>query len=110
MMTTRRKRIVERLEGAGPVYQAESPIAKARYSLIVSQDVLTVQTFGGTSEMEGKPSGVGDLVITECASWLTAATTPLTLELEDGTRVPFQVIGQQVVADQGDKYRIRILG
>ena len=88
-MTTRRKKIVERLKGAGTVYQEESPVVKVRYTLVVSQEVLIAQTFGGTSQMDGVTSAEGSLSIVEGESRAMDTWDPLILELEDSRRMKF---------------------
>ena len=59
MTTTRRKKIVEKLIGIGTVYQEESPVAKVRYALVVSQDVLIANTIGKSSQEAGSISVYG---------------------------------------------------
>ena len=106
-MTTRRKKIVERLNGSGTVYQEDSPAAKVRYALVVSQDMLAIQTFGGTSQMDGQTSAEGLLSIIEGDVWLMNTRDPLVLELEDSRRMNFFPVNHDPVANS---YRIRAGG
>ena len=82
---------MEKLNGIGTVYQEENPVAKVRYTLVVSQAVLITQTFGGTSQLDGVTSAEGSLSIIEGDTWLMDTRDPLVLELGDSRRMEFLI-------------------
>ena len=102
-MTTVRKKIVERLNGIGKVFQEENLIAKVRFDLVVSQEVLIAHTFGGTSQTDGRTSAEGSLNIIEGEAFLMSTREPLILELDDSRRMKFFAVNHEPLAN---RYRI----
>jgi hypothetical protein len=102
MMTTKIMRNLENLIGVGIVYQEGTPVAKARYALTVRQEVHIVQSWGGTSQVDGLTSAEGSLTVIEGQEWLMETANPLVLELEDKRRMHFLAVNYTM----SNKYRI----
>ena len=113
MTISRRREVVETLQGTGEVLKGTQAVAKIRYSLRIEKEEVYARTFDGRDEHM-----LDQKFLSGCISPLdgsleartgrsSSSDTPLALTLEDGRRFRFEVVDHDVVSGE---YRIRGVG
>ena len=113
MTISRRREVVETLQGTGEVLRETQVLAKTRYSLRIEKEEVYARTFDGKDEhmldqkfLSGCISPL-DGSLEASAGTCSTSDAALDLTLEDGRRFRFEVVEHDAVSGE---YRIRGVG